>query len=99
MSGRVGSRSLARKISRTFSAPSDAASQGVIRASIADQSDQTNTFPGPGNEGGTDDKGELARHRHVDRLRRGQRGVAAAVGDRIDERGFRGTILAEDVAG
>ena len=26
-------------------------------------------------------------------------GVAAAVGDRIDERGFRGTILAEDITG
>ena len=71
----------------------------MIRASIADQSDQTNTFPGAGNEGGTHEQGQLARHRHVDRLRRGQRGVAAAVGDRIDERRLLGAVLAEDIAG
>ena len=36
MSGRAGSSSLARKISRTLSAPSEAESQGVTRASIAE---------------------------------------------------------------
>ena len=55
-------------------------------------------FPRPGNEGGAHEQGQLTRRRHVDRLRRGQRGVAAAVGDRIDERRFCGAVLAEDVA-
>ena len=49
--------------------------------------------------GVTDDKGQLARHRHVERLRRGQRGVAAAIGDRIDQRSFRGAIRAENITG
>ena len=56
-------------------------------------------FPRPGNEGGTDDKSQLARRRHVDRARRDQVGIAAAVGDRIDERSLRGAVLAEDIAG
>jgi len=38
-------RSLARNVSRTFSASGEAASQGMPRASIAFQSDQTNVFP------------------------------------------------------
>ena len=56
-------------------------------------------FPRPGNEGGTDEKGQLARCRHVDGSAATSVGVAAAVGDRIDERRFRGTILAEDITG
>ena len=56
-------------------------------------------FPRPGNEGGAHEQGELARRRHVDRARRDQRRVAAAVGDRIDERRFRGTVVAEHIAG
>ena len=56
-------------------------------------------FPRPGNEGGTDDKGQLARGRHVDRIRRDQVGIAAAVGDRIDERSLRAAVLAEDITG
>ena len=99
MSGRDGSRSLARKISRTFSAPGEAASHGVTRASIADQSRPNKYFPRPGNEGGTHDKGQLARWRHVDRIRRGQLVIATAVGDRIDERSLRGAVLAEHIAG
>ena len=71
----------------------------MIRASIADKSDQTKVFAAARNEGGTDDKGQLAGRRHLDRLRRDKVGVAAAVGDRIDQRGFRGAILAENIAG
>ena len=55
-------------------------------------------FPRPGNEGGAHEQGKLARRRHVERARRDQRGVAAAVSDRIDERCLRGAVLAEDIA-
>ena len=56
-------------------------------------------FPRPGNEGGTHEQSKLARRRHVAGARRDQRGVAAAVSDRIDERRLGGAVLAEDVAG
>ena len=99
MSGRVGSRSLARKISRTFSAPSDAASQGVIRASIALQSHQTNTFPGPAMRAGRTSRASLRATGTSTGSAAASVGVAAAVGDRVDQRRFRGAVLAEDVAG
>ena len=55
-------------------------------------------FPRRGDEGGPHEQGELARYRHVDGLRRGKVGIAAAVGDHVDERGLVRAVLAEDVA-
>jgi hypothetical protein len=51
------------------------------------------------NEGGAREQGKLARRGHVDRARRDQLAIAAALGDRVDERRFRGTVVAEHVAG
>ena len=90
---------MARKISRTFSAPGEAASHGCNSRLDHREIGPNKHFPRRGNEGGTDDKGQLARDRHVDRVRRGQLGVAAAVGDRVDERSLRGAVLAEDITG
>src|SRR5262245_5866514 len=84
MSGSDGSASLPRKMLSTLSASSEAASQGVTRASIALQS--------------LHEQSELARHWHVCRARCCRFGIAAAIGNRIDERRFGNAILAEDVA-
>jgi hypothetical protein len=56
ISGRLASRSLARKMSSTLSAPGALASQGVIRASIADQSLHTNSFFGSATRAGLTSK-------------------------------------------
>jgi hypothetical protein len=55
-------------------------------------------LPRPGNEGRPHQQRKLARHRHVGRRSRRKVGMAAAVGDCIDERRLRAAILAEDVA-
>src|SRR5262249_27449075 len=51
----------------------------------------------PSDDSRPNDKGELACRRHVDRVRRDKVGIAAAVGDCIDERSLRGTVVAEHV--
>ena len=81
------------------SAPADAASQGVIRASIAVQSDQTKLFPGPAMSAGRTSRASLRAAGTSTGSAATSSAIAAAIGDHIDQRRFRGAVLAEHVAG
>ena len=70
----------------------------MIRASIADQSDQTNTFPGTAMRAGRTSRASLRATGTSTGSAAASVGIAAAVGDHVDELGLVRAILAEDVA-